>query len=367
MTTTVRAAVCRAFGEPLAIEELTLADPGPGELRVDVAACAVCHSDISFVDGLWGGDLPAVWGHEAVGTVVDVGDGVDVALGATVVVTLIRSCGQCHFCRRGQTVACTQTWPLDERSPLTDAAGAAVHHGLRTAAFAEQVVVHQSQCVVVPDDLSAASAALLACGVITGVGAVTNTAQVEAGSTVVVIGCGGVGLNVVQGAALADASVVVAVDLEASKLDLARSLGATHGANPATDDVAAVVAEATAGVMADYVFVAVGAKAAFDSATALASSMGAIVLVGMPASGVTTEIDPGTIAAMNQRILGSKMGTSVIADDIPELVTAYRAGRLELDRLVSSTVPLDRINEAMDEVRAGSALRNVVVFPPEGG
>ena len=362
MTTTVRAAVCRAFGEPLTIEELTLADPGPGELRVDVSACAICHSDISFVDGSWGGDLPAVWGHEAVGRVVDVGDGVSVPMGSTVVVTLIRSCGECHFCRRGQTVACTETWPLDARSPLTDSHGARVHHGLRTAAFAEQVVVHESQCVVVPDDVDAASAALLACGVITGVGAVTNTAGLEAGSTAVVIGCGGVGLNVVQGAALADASVVVAVDLESSKLDLARSLGATHVADPSSDDVAAVVADATDGLMADYVFVAVGAKAAFDSATSLASAMGAIVLVGMPASGVTTQIDPGTIAAMNQRILGSKMGTSVIADDIPALVTAYRAGRLELDRLVSATVPLDQINEAMDEVRAGAALRNVIVF-----
>lgn len=362
MTTTVRAAVCRAFGEPLAIEELTLAAPGPGEVRVDVAASAICHSDISFIDGLWGGELPAVWGHEAVGRVVEVGDGVDLALGSTVVVTLIRSCGECHFCRRGHTVACTESWPLDERSPLTDANGAPVHHGLRTAAFAEQVVVHASQCVVVPDDVSAASAALLACGVITGVGAVTNTAGLEPGSTAVVIGCGGVGLNVVQGAALAEASIVVAVDLEQTKLDLARSLGATHVANPATDDVVATVADATGGVMADYVFVAVGAKAAFDSATALASSMGAIVLVGMPASGVTTEIDPGTIAAMNQRILGSKMGTSVIADDIPELVTAYKAGRLELDRLVSSTVPLERINDAMDEVRSGAALRNVIVF-----
>lgn len=354
--------MCRAFGEPLTIEELTLADPGPGLLRVDLDACAICHSDISYVDGLWGGALPAVYGHEAVGRVVEVGDGVGVEVGSTVVVTLVRSCGECRYCRRGQTVACTATWSLDERSPLTDADGAAVTHGLRTAAFAEEVVVHESQVVVIPDDLTAASAALLACGVITGVGAVTNTAGLEAGATAVVIGCGGVGLNVVQGAVLAEAAVVVAVDLEPTKLAFARSLGATHVADPAGDDVAAIVAEATGGAMADYVFVAAGAKAAFDGAPALAAPMGAIVLVGMPATGVTTEIDPGTIAAMNQRILGSKMGSSVIADDIPALVTAYRAGRLELDRLVSSTVPLDRINEAMDEVRAGAALRNVIVF-----
>lgn len=202
----------------------------------------------------------------------------------------------------------------------------------------------------------------MACGVITGVGAVTNTAGVEPDSTVVVVGCGGVGLNVLQGARLAGASVIVAVDFQASKLEAARSLAATHVVDPGTDDVVQAVRDATDGNMADYVFVAVGAKAAFDSSQDLIGAMGALILVGMPATGVMTEIDPGAIAARNQRILGSKMGSTTIATDIPDLVAMYRDGRLELDGLVSATFALEDINEALDQVRAGTALRNVILF-----
>ncbi|MGI9624166.1 MAG: zinc-binding dehydrogenase [Acidimicrobiales bacterium] len=344
------------------IEKLTLADPGPGEVEVIVDACAICHSDVSYADGFWGGDLPAVWGHEAVGRVTGVGVGVGLDIGQLVVVTLIRSCGECRHCLNGHFVTCTASFRLDEVSPLTDATGAPVTHGLRTAAFAEAVVVHESQVVPIPADMSPVAASLLACGVITGVGAVRNTAKVEPGTTVVVIGCGGVGLNVVQGARLAGAEVIVAIDLEQPKLEVARSLGATHVVDPARADAAAAVGEATQGHLADYVFVAVGSKAAVDSSYALVGAMGALVMVGMPATGVLSEFEPGNLAGMNQRILGSKMGTSVIQRDIPELTAEYQAGRLQLDSLVSATFPLDGINEAMDQVRAGTALRNVIVF-----
>lgn len=362
MSSTVRAAVCRQFGQPLSIEEVTLAAPGPGEVRVRVDAVAICHSDVSYTDGEWGGDLPAVWGHEAAGAIVEVGGGVGFELGQQVVVTLIRSCGDCHHCRRGAEVACTSTFPLDTCTPLTDTRGAKLGHGMRTAAFAEQVVVHASQIVPIDDDIPAASAALLACGVITGVGAVLNTARVAPGSSVVVIGCGGVGLNVIQGAAIAKASTIVAVDLQTTKLDLAIHLGATHAVDPTADDLATLVSDLTDGHMADYVFIATGAPAALASAERLVGTMGAIVVVGMPATGVAGRFDPGSLAARNQRILGSKMGTSVIARDIPSLVAKYLDGKLELDGLVSRRFSLDDINEAMDEVRAGSALRNVIVF-----
>jgi Zn-dependent alcohol dehydrogenase len=238
---------------------------------------------------------------------------------------------------------------------------------MRTAAFAEQVVVHASQIVPIDGEIPSASASLLACGVITGVGAVLNTADVAPGSTVVVLGCGGVGLNVVQGAALAKAATIIASDLQHAKLDLAIHLGATHAIDPSTDDLVELVATLTDGHMADYVFIATGAPAALASADRLVGTMGAIVVVGMPATGITGHFDPGSLAARNQRILGSKMGTSVIARDIPELVAKYHRGALELDGLVSRTFALDEINEAMDEVRSGAALRNVIVFEQSEG
>jgi S-(hydroxymethyl)glutathione dehydrogenase/alcohol dehydrogenase len=362
MSTTVRAAVCRRFGEPMTIEDVVLAPPGPGELQVRVEAVAVCHSDVAQAGGAWGGELPAVYGHEAAGVVEATGEGVELEPGRRVVVTLIRSCGECHRCRRGERVACSASFALDRRSPLTTPEGDPIVHGLRCGAFAEQVVVHASQVVEIDDSLAPEPASLLACGVITGVGAVLNTAGVEPGSSVVVIGCGGVGLNVLQGAVLARAGVVVAVDLQTAKLDLARTLGATQVANPAVDDVAAVVSEATDGLLADYVFVAAGSKPALDSGMPLVGPMGALVVVGMPASGVMGSYDPGWLAGLNQRILGSKMGTSVISRDIPALVARYRSGELELDGLISRRFSLEQINEAFDEVRSGAALRNVITF-----
>ena len=267
---------------------------------------------------------------------------------------------------RGAEVACSQSFDLDLASPLNDADGRSINHGMGTAAFAEEVVVHASQIVPIDDEIPSASASLLACGVITGVGAVLNTAQVAPSSTVVVLGCGGVGLNVVQGAALAKAATIVASDPQAAKLDLAIHLGATHAVDPTSNDVANLVEELTGGEMADYVFIATGAPSALASADRLVGTMGAIVVVGMPATGVAGNFDPGALAARNQRILGSKMGTSVIARDIPRLLARYHDGGLELDGLVSRQFALDDVNEAMDEVRSGAALRNVIVFDRDG-
>ncbi len=359
----MKAAVCREFGKPLVIEELSLADAGPGEVRVKIKAVAICHSDILYAEGSWGGDLPAVYGHECAGVVEAVGGGVtSVKVGDHVVVTLIRSCGHCRECTRGNPVSCDSLFPLDAKTPLADASGKPVVQSLRTGGFAEYVVVHESQMVAVPGSIPLVSAALLACGVITGFGAVTNTAKVAPGSHVAVIGTGGVGLNAIQGAHICGAQTIIAVDIADNKLEAAKSFGATHGVNSKTENVKARVREITGGRGADYVFVTVGVKSAFDQSYGLLARGGTAVLVGIPASGVLSEIDPGAMAVSSQNILGSKMGSSRIQVDIPNLVALYEQGRLKLDELVTKTYPIEEINEAIAAVKRGEALRNVIVF-----
>jgi S-(hydroxymethyl)glutathione dehydrogenase / alcohol dehydrogenase len=359
----MKAAVCREFGKPLSVEDVDIAAPGPGEILVRMSACAICHSDLMFMDGSWGGELPAVYGHEASGVVEAIGEGVtSVSADDHVVVTLIRSCGYCHYCAQGVAVACETTFALDKQSPLKGTAGEPLVHGLRTGAFADYVLVHASQAVTIDRSIPLDSASLLACGVLTGYGAVVNTAQVAAGSNVVVIGTGGVGLNSVQGAAIVGANKIIAIDVEASKLEAAWTFGATNGLSANDPDLVDQVKSLTAGRGADFVFVTVGAKSAIDSAYKLMAPNGAVVLVGMPASGVMSEIDPGSLAASSQRILGSKMGSGRVPVDIPNLASLYQQGRLKLDELISGRYSLDNINEAVASTRSGSALRNVIVF-----
>jgi S-(hydroxymethyl)glutathione dehydrogenase/alcohol dehydrogenase len=344
----MKAAVCREFGKPLLIEEIDIAEPGPGEIKVKLAACAICHSDIHYMEGAWGGDLPAVYGHEAAGIVETVGPGVaGLKRGDHVVVTLIRSCGHCHFCSQGLPVHC-------EASPIV--------HGLYTAAFAEYAVVDGSQAVAIPADLPLDCAALLACGVITGFGAVTNTANIPASANVVVIGTGGVGLNSIQAAAIRGARTVIAVDLSDAKLAAALRFGATHGVNPEREDARKTIKSLTGGRGADYAFVTVGAKAAIERAFSYLAKAGSLVIVGMPADDVTTAFEPTTFASAGRKVLGSKMGSARLPVDMPLLVALYQQGRLKLDELISGRFPLERINEAVAGVTRGEALRNVIVF-----
>ncbi len=359
----MKAAVCYEFGKPLVVEELHLDPPQAGEVRVKLSACAICHSDIHYMDGAWGGRLPAVYGHEAAGVVVALGDGVaDLTAGDHVVVTLLRACGRCFYCQQGEQAQCEATFPIDRQGRLRKADGTEVLQGLRTGAFAEEVVVHHSQVAPLPESVPLASASLLACGVITGLGAVVNTARVPPGASVVVVGAGGVGLNSIQGAALSGARTIVAVDVVESKLGAAREFGATHGINAADKDVQARVRELTDGRGADFVFVTVGAPAAIESAIGLMRRAGTTVIVGMPASGVRTALETVDFADAGQRVIGSKMGSTRLALDMPRLVSLYQQGRLKLDELITATYPLERINEAIDEVRRGEALRNVVLF-----
>ena len=358
----MRAAVCRAFGAPLTIEEVTLAPPRAGEVRVRVAACAICHSDIAYADGAWGGTLPAVYGHEAAGIVEEVGAGVThLKPGDHAVVTLIRACGHCPACARGAPVRCETVFPLDTTSPLSTN-GETLVHGLRTAAFAEYVVVEASQAVAIPEDIKLDAAALLACGVLTGVGAVTNTAGVRAGESVVVIGTGGVGLNAVQGAALVGATPVIALDPSPAKRQAALDFGATQAFDATDAGLPKMIRAINGGRLADWAFVTVGVKAAIEQATSLIGRGGGVVIVGMPPSGVAASYDPGWLAADEQRILGSKMGSARVPVDIPRLVALYQQGRIKLDALITERYPLERINEAIAAVKRGEALRNVIVF-----
>ena len=360
----MKAAVCREFGAPLTIEEVRLDPPQAGELTVKIAACAICHSDITYMQGGWGGALPAVYGHEAAGVVEAVGpDVTDLRPGDHVVVTLIRACGRCRHCLQGRPVLCDGKVRLDAEGPIHTPDGRPVFQAMRTGAFAERVTVHASQVVAIPGDVPLDCASLLACGVITGLGAVFNTAQVPAGCDVVVIGTGGVGLNSVQGASLCGARRVIAVDLSDGKLAAARRFGATHTLNPARDDLPAAVRQLTDGRGAEYVFVTVGAKTAVEQSLGLLARGGTAVIVGMPASGVMASFEPVGLADAGQRVLGSKMGSARIRIDVPMLVDLYRQGRLKLDELISGRFPLEEINAAMAEVTGGGALRNVIVFP----
>ena len=357
----MRAAVCRAFGEPLSVEEVEIDPPGPSQVAVRLAACAVCHSDIAYAAGAWGGALPAVYGHEAAGHVTAVGPGVrGLAPGDPVLVTLIRACGHCPACASGAPTSCAHAWDAGP-SPLRDARGAPLAQGMKTAAFAEAVVVDASQCVALPADLPLEAACLLACGVITGVGAVVNAGRLRPGQSVAVIGAGGVGLNAIQGAAIGGAGRIVAVDTGPAKLDAATAFGATDGVTAGADAGAAIRA-LTGGRGVDLAVVTVGAPEAIGAAAGYLAADGTLVVVGMPASGTSVGYDATTLAAMNQSIVGARMGRTVLARDIPWLIGQWRAGRLKLAELISGRYALEEINAAIAATRSGASRRNVIVF-----
>lgn len=358
-----RAAVCHRFGRPFAVEEVTLDPPREGEVRVRISACAVCHSDVAYADGAWGGPLPAVFGHEACGTVAETGPGVEaLPPGERVVVSLIRSCGACARCREGAPALCEARFRLDDSSPIRLADGTHAAQGMRCGAFADEVVVHASQAVPIPPTLPDTSACLIACAVMTGMGAVSHDAAVAPGAAVVVIGAGGVGLNAVQAAALADAGQVIAVDVAAPKLHAAGALGATGTVDASATDPVEAIRAATGGAGADAVIVTVGAAAAVDQGLACLRRGGTLVVVGMPANGDHARFDAGALAHDGKRIVGSKLGSSRPEQDIPRIADLYAAGRLKLDELVTATYPLEGINDAFAAMRRGEAIRNVIVL-----
>lgn len=357
---TIRAAVCTGFNAPLTIEDLTLRAPGPGEVEVTLEAVAICHSDITYAEGAWGGDLPMVLGHEASGRVTAIGEGVtEIGEGARVVVTLIKSCGRCPNCAAGKPTICTGAGAVPAK--LTRADATEVVAAMNCGAFAERVVVDQSQIVALPETMPSESVALLACGVITGIGAVVNAGKLRAGEDVVVIGAGGVGLNAIQGARIAGARRIVAVDMSEEKLAIAKQFGATHGVL-GSEKAPWKHAMKALGRGADLVAVTVGAIPAYNDAPRYLGWGGRMVMVGMPASGAMAEYEPVVPAFMGQGFVGSKMGDVVIQRDIPWMADLYEQGRLKLDELVSGRWRLDQINEAIADTKTGGAKRNVILF-----
>jgi Zn-dependent alcohol dehydrogenase len=359
----MKAAICYEFGRPLVIEDLRLDSPGPGEVKVQVSACAVCHSDVAYIRGDWGGPQPIVVGHEAAGIITEIGAGVtDVQRDDPVLVHVRRSCGRCFFCTIGRPFNCETRFPLDQTTRLHKPDGAPVVQGLRTAAFAEYAVVHQSQVVKIPASLPFDRACLLACGVVTGVGAVINTVHVEPGSTVVVIGAGGVGLNTVQGAVLAGAAKIIAVDILDNKLEAARLFGATHSINARRDDAFKTVMALTDNRGADYAFVAVGSSRAITQGSEMTRKGGVTVIVGMPATHDALFTLNADHLTEGRAVVGSLVGSTRLSVDIPRLIELYHHGRLKLDELITRQYRLAEINEAIESMERGEALRNVVLL-----
>lgn len=359
----MRAAICRSFNAPLSIEDVTIAPTSGQALKVRVEACAICHSDISYLRGYWGGTPPLVFGHEAAGTVMEIGDDVaGFAVGDRVIVTLMRSCGHCSTCQQDLEAICA-TPPQITSPVLTDQSNQPVITAMNSGAFAEEVLVHERQCIAIPDSLNFDVASLLGCGVITGFGAVTRVGKVQAGESVIVTGTGGVGINAIQAARISGATTIIAIDIAEDKQDLVKRLGATHFINPSKTDALDAVMAITKGKGVDAAFVAVGASKAIAAAVPMIRTGGRVVILGMPASDDLVAIDASDVAGSAKTIIGTKMGSAMIRDDIPMLIDLYQSGQLELDALISDRFDFDDINAAIDKASAPSSLRVVIQFP----
>lgn len=349
---------------PLTIEQLRLDDPGPGELAVRIESAGVCHSDLSVITGQRPRPLPMALGHEAAGVVTEVGAGVDdVQIGDHVVLVFVPSCGRCDYCISDRPALCPVGGAANRRGELIgggrrlgDAAGPIQHH-LGVSAFAQYAVVDRSSAVVIDDDVPFDVAAVLGCAMLTGFGAVQNTAGVVVGQSVTVIGLGGVGQAAILGAVVAGASVVVAVDPIRHKRDLAISLGATHACAP--DDAAALLAELTGGGTR-WVFEAVGSARVMEQAFALTGRGGTTVAVGLPAPDAVLQLPALAFVGEAKTITGSYMGSSVPQRDIPKLVALWRSGRLPVERLISGVLPLGDINIAFERLADGQAVRQLI-------
>lgn len=361
---TIRAAVLHEFGEPLVVEELQLDPPKAGEVLVRMAASGVCHSDLHVVQGIHPTDLPVVLGHEGAGVVEEVGPGVaGLAPGDHVLLTWLPYCGHCKQCARGWPNRCENTaWydsTMEDGTCRLHSNGRQVHH-YNTSSFAERSVVPARTAVKVDPDLSLTELALMGCAVMTGVGAVLNTARVRPGDAVAVVGCGGVGLNVVQGARIAGAGTIIAIDRIAAKLELARELGATAVVDAsAVDPVDAVQQLVPGGV--DHAFEALGRPETIETALALTGRGGQSVLIGMAPPDVRVGLDALTMTFEERCVRGSWYGSCVPLRDIPLLVALYRQGRLRLDPLITPCT-LDDVNDAFGRMQAGERARSVIVY-----
>jgi S-(hydroxymethyl)glutathione dehydrogenase/alcohol dehydrogenase len=362
----MKAAVMRAIGERLRIEEIQIGTPGPREVLVRTAATGVCHSDLHVLEGSLPNPLPTVLGHEPAGIVEAVGSEVrHVAPGDHVIGCLSAFCGTCEYCVAGRPNLCEgeATMRRADEPPRLAKDGESIAQFVHLSAFAERMLVHENALVRIRRDVPLDRVALIGCGVTTGLGAVFNRARVGAGQTVGVIGCGGIGLSVVQGARIAGAGRIVAVDTQAWKLDLAARLGATDVVNAAEGNPVPAVVEMTAGGV-DYAFEAIGLAATVRQAVRMTRKGGTIVMIGVVPAGTSVELPGVDIVLREKTILGCMMGSNRFRVDMPRYVELYRSGQLRLDEMISARLPLEGVNDAFEALRRGTAARSVIVFAP---
>ncbi len=357
----VRAVVAAAAGEPVSIETVTLPDPGPGEAVVAVEACGVCHTDLHYREGGINDAFPFLLGHEAAGVVESVGDGVgDLAPGDYVVLAWRAPCGRCRSCRRGRPWYCFDS--ANATQPMTLGDGTALTPALGIGAFADKTLVAAAQAVKVDRRARPEAAGLVGCGIMAGFGAAAITGGVGRGDTVAVFGCGGVGDAAIAAASLAGARTIVAVDVDARKLDWARRFGATHTVDAGVLDPVEAVRELTGGFGADVVIEAVGRPETYRQAFYARDHAGTLVQVGVPTPDMTVELPLIELFGRGGALKSSWYGDCLPSRDFPALIDLYLAGRLDLDGFVSETIGLDGVEEAFARMRRGEVLRSVVVL-----
>ncbi len=373
----IRAAVLNAMGtpapyaktKPLTIEEIELRPPGPGEILVRMGAAGLCHSDLSVINGDRPRPTPMALGHEAAGVVEELGPGVtDLKKGDHVVLVFIPSCGHCAPCAEGRPALCepgavanTAGKLMSGESRLFRKDGSLVHHHMGCSAFADHAVVSRHSVVKVDPELPLEEAALFGCAVLTGVGAVVNTGQVRAGSSVAVVGLGGVGLASLLGAVASGARYVVAVDVSDDKLRLAKELGATHTFNATAADIVDQVKAATKGGV-DYAVEMAGSVRAFETAYRITRRGGTTITAGLPPPTASWAMPSTNLVAEERTIKGSYIGTCVPSRDLPRFIDLYKQGRLPVNRLMTHRLKLDEINEGFDRLSEGKAVRQVITF-----
>jgi NDMA-dependent alcohol dehydrogenase len=364
----MKAAVLYEVKQPLRVEEVQLDGPHQGEVLVKIGAAGVCHSDYHFMNGDLPIGLPTVLGHEGAGVVEEVGAGVtSVAPGDHVVLLFRPHCGHCEFCSQGRPALCSMAGQLRNTGHLLDGSsrlhrdGLEIKHFLGVSCFAERAVVPEQGCVLISPEIPLEVAALVGCAVMTGVGAVMNTAKVTPGTAVLVIGAGGIGLNCVMGAALLGAHPIIAADIVDSKLETAMEFGATHVVNAKEQDLVEGVRELTGGEGVDFAFEAIGNTRAISQAFQALRRGGVATAVGIAPAGSETSISAGELVYQEKTLKGSYYGGAHPHADMPRLLQLYRAGKLPIDRLISRRYPLDQVNEAYRALLAGEVARSVLI------
>lgn len=362
MSQTVRGVISRSKQQPVEVVDIVIPDPGPGEVVVDIIACGVCHTDLTYREGGINDEYPFLLGHEAAGTVESVGEGVtNVVPGDFVILNWRAVCGQCRACKRGRPHLCFDTHNAAQKMTLTD--GTELTPALGIGAFADKTLVHEGQCTKVDSAADPAVAGLLGCGVMAGIGAAINTGAVGRDDTVAVIGCGGVGDAAIAGAALVGAKKIIAVDTDDKKLQWAREFGATDTINArSVDDVVEAIQELTDGFGTDVVIDAVGRPETWKQAFYARDLAGTVVLVGVPTPDMRLDMPLVDFFSRGGSLKSSWYGDCLPERDFPTLISLYLQGRLPLDKFVSERIGLDGIEDAFHKMHAGEVLRSVVVL-----